>query len=622
MGVQGSATPSIAGQRLGRYQIVSALATGGMAELWLALESNLGKRARRKVVLKTMLPERADSPEFVRMFQTEAAIGARLKHPNLVGILEYGRLSDRLFIAMEHVDGLNLRQLGRRLQKQERAFPLPLLLSVITDVCRGLHSAHHVRDRRGPLQFIHRDVSPENIMVTRTGAAKLIDFGAARTARLSYSSNRFVGKLAYVAPERLDGRGEDLRGDVYSVGVILYEYITGARPFEGAEESMIARILAGQPLPPSQVVAGLPSELVQITLKAMSAKPKDRHQSAAALADDLEALRVTMLRGTGTAAVVGMPAGLFEERESSAPDAKTVSMGVDLLRGMLKETREEATVVRELPIDRHGLVVAQAPVASPAVALAAAAAAPVRRKSAESSRSPVRKSVISGQPLFPPGAAMPLSPLTPPPTAPVAMTAIGPAPCAQATPASSWVFERRKRPGAVSGQAITQWLRAEGLGAPRATTTVQMKLDLASALKMARPTLGQGAGVALYRVLRQVALEDNIGRGSGEIAGLAGKKLGRSLGLTTVEDFLSLCASLKIGIIRMPVMTDNLVHVDIYECVTCTGLDHLGCPQCHFEGGLIAGVIEGLVRRPTQVREVSCIGGLGDESCGFDLEFG
>src|SRR3954471_6296703 len=145
-------------------------------------------------------------------------------------------------------------------------------------------------------------------------------------------------------------------------------------------------------------------------------------------------------------------------------------------------------------------------------------------------------------------------------------------------------------------------------------------VDIGNALKIARPTLGDQAGVALYRLLRLVALEDIIGRGAGGTAYVAGKKLGHSLGLTKLEAFLELCATLKIGIIKVPVATATKIHVDVFECVTCSGMDPVGRTLCHFEGGLIAGVVESISKKRVRAREITCIGGLGDEACGFDLE--
>jgi len=146
-------------------------------------------------------------------------------------------------------------------------------------------------------------------------------------------------------------------------------------------------------------------------------------------------------------------------------------------------------------------------------------------------------------------------------------------------------------------------------------------INVENALNVVRPTLGNNAGVALYRLLRLVALEDIVGRGASGVAYLAGKKLGISLGLTKLEDFLQLCKDLNIGIIEVPVATETKIHIDVYECVTCSGLETIGRPICHFEGGLIAGAVQTITGRSARAREITCIGGLGDETCGFDIEF-
>jgi predicted hydrocarbon binding protein len=146
-------------------------------------------------------------------------------------------------------------------------------------------------------------------------------------------------------------------------------------------------------------------------------------------------------------------------------------------------------------------------------------------------------------------------------------------------------------------------------------------VDIGNALNIVRPTLGNESGVALFRLLRLVAMEDSFGRGASAMSYYAGKKLGVSLGIGSLDDFLDLCTSLKIGVVDVPVMTEDKIQVDVYECVTCSGLNPVGRTLCHFEGGLIAGVVEHLLRKRTQAREVACIGGLGDKTCSFDLEF-
>ncbi len=148
------------------------------------------------------------------------------------------------------------------------------------------------------------------------------------------------------------------------------------------------------------------------------------------------------------------------------------------------------------------------------------------------------------------------------------------------------------------------------------------EVELNNALQLSRPTLGDDTGVGLYRMLRLVAFEDILGTSAGGITYYAGKKLGASLGITQLDDFLTLCHEQKIGRIEIPVFEEERIYVDVFECVTCSGMTPVGRPLCHFEGGLIAGVVEGLLGRPVRAKEKTCIGGLGHESCGFELTIG
>lgn len=144
-------------------------------------------------------------------------------------------------------------------------------------------------------------------------------------------------------------------------------------------------------------------------------------------------------------------------------------------------------------------------------------------------------------------------------------------------------------------------------------------VDIANALQTHRPNLGDFTGVSLYRLFRLVAMEDIMGTGASAISYYAGKKLGLALQFTKVEDFLALCEQLKVGRIEIPLLTNERIHVDVYECVTCSGLSPVGRCLCHFEGGFIAGAVEGILGKKVQAREITCIGGLGDETCGFEL---
>ena len=145
------------------------------------------------------------------------------------------------------------------------------------------------------------------------------------------------------------------------------------------------------------------------------------------------------------------------------------------------------------------------------------------------------------------------------------------------------------------------------------------RIDVNNALSIIRPKLGDRAGVALYRLLRLVALEDIIGRGAGATAYVAGKKLGTSLGLTNLEDFLGLCNAISLGIIKVPVMTASRIYVDVYECVTCSGMRPVGRTLCQFEAGIVAGVVQTVTGKQTKAKELTCIGGLGHDSCGVEV---
>ena len=145
------------------------------------------------------------------------------------------------------------------------------------------------------------------------------------------------------------------------------------------------------------------------------------------------------------------------------------------------------------------------------------------------------------------------------------------------------------------------------------------RIDITNALSIIRPKLGDRAGVALYRLLRLVALEDIIGRGAGATAYVAGKKLGQNLGLTKLEDFLALCSAISLGIVKVPVMTASRIYVDVFECVTCSGMAPVGRTLCQFEAGIVAGVVQSITGKQTKAKEMTCIGGLGHDSCGVEV---
>lgn len=309
----------------GRYELLSRLASGGMGEVWLAhLRGASG--FEKRVVVKIMLPHVAEDPKLVEMFVAEASVAAQLSHPNIIQIYELGVVEGRYFIAMEYVAGRSLRQIGAARRKQRRPMPVWFLLAVIGKICQGLHYAHELCDASGrPLGLAHRDVSPENIMVSFTGDVKLIDFGALRlsTGNTHPTSRKedLVGKFSYMAPEQVRGVPASRRTDMYSVGEVLYEYLTGVRPYEAPDEaSLLHKVARGKIIDPGTLAPHLPAELLEILRKVLAYDPKTRWSDAADLADALLGLLKAAALPFDQTSIGLFLATLF----SSAPDVPKV----------------------------------------------------------------------------------------------------------------------------------------------------------------------------------------------------------------------------------------------------------------------------------------------------------
>src|SRR6478752_2028350 len=229
-------SPLVPGYRLDNYELLCPVAEGGMAQVWLARKT--GKHGFEKLVaIKTILPKYASDDRFQRMFLDEARIASRIAHPNVAHIFDLGEEHDVLYLAMEWVDGESISKLLRAVQRSKTSFPLGVALRILSDVCGGLSAAHELKDAEGaPLGVVHRDVSPQNILVTSRGVAKLIDFGVAKARdRVSgdTSTGLFKGKVQYMAPEQALGRPVDARADLWAVGAILYTFASGDPPFQG-----------------------------------------------------------------------------------------------------------------------------------------------------------------------------------------------------------------------------------------------------------------------------------------------------------------------------------------------------------------------------------------------------
>ncbi len=290
-------TLSQLGNHLGRYQLERRLGGGGMADVFLARRGGHERLAHvvQHVALKRLRPEMAEDPHFVRMFLDEARLVARLRHPHIVTLIEAGESAGELYLAMELVDGAPLSRMLRVARSQQRPIDAAAAVEVGLQVADALAHAHQLAgDDERPLDIVHRDVSPQNILVDRHGHVKLTDFGIARcTDRKSETATGMMkGKLSYMAPEQLrDGHGYDQRVDLWALGVVLYELASGRPPWEGESEvSIMRQLLAGTPLPRQRAVA-LGGPLGDVIGGALAADPNARVASAAALREQLRRLR-------------------------------------------------------------------------------------------------------------------------------------------------------------------------------------------------------------------------------------------------------------------------------------------------------------------------------------------
>jgi eukaryotic-like serine/threonine-protein kinase len=226
------------GSTLGRYEILMPVAKGGMAAVWAARLQ--GTRGFKKIVaVKTMLPDVSDDPDFQSMFLDEARVAARIRHPNVVEILDLGEESDVLYLVMEWVDGETVSTL-QKAAKPLGGIPQRIALRIASQICAGLHNAHELRDDNGALvDLVHRDISPANVLISTAGYVKIVDFGVAKSKgrlHITRAGGVIKGKTPYLSPEQLGGLPIDRRSDIFSLGALLYVLTTGLHPFRAETE--------------------------------------------------------------------------------------------------------------------------------------------------------------------------------------------------------------------------------------------------------------------------------------------------------------------------------------------------------------------------------------------------
>ena len=287
---------------LGRYELLVPLARGGMAMVWAARLK--GDRGFEKLfAVKTMLPGMSDNAEFEKMFLDEATLASRIRHPHVVEILDLGEQDKILYLVMEWVEGEPLNAIMNAASTRG-GIPVPIGIRIAMQACAGLHAAHELADEHGrPLGLVHRDVSPQNVLVTYGGVTKVADFGIAKAMARGGGSTQVgevKGKVAYMAPEQALGNPVDRRADVFGLGILLFQLATGTHPFRGdTDAETFARIALGEPvLFPRNLAPDYPPSLEAVLLRALAQDPIERYESANALLRALDKALPPSMRGS------------------------------------------------------------------------------------------------------------------------------------------------------------------------------------------------------------------------------------------------------------------------------------------------------------------------------------
>ncbi len=352
---------------LDRYELLCAIARGGMADVWLGRLK--GRHGFEKLVaIKTILPEHALENRFQRMFLDEARIASEIDHPNVAKILDLGEWRDCLYLVMEYVDGDSLSRLRRGVAKRGVKMTTAIALRILSDACAGLHAAHELRGTDGQLLgVVHRDVSPQNILVPNNGSVKLIDFGVAKARdRLGdeTGAGHTKGKSRYMAPEQAMGKSIDRRSDIFAVGVMAYELFVGSTPYDGdTDMARLHALLTGEAI---KSVPNAPHPKVEaLIIKALAREPKDRFSTAAELRTAIEDAMVQMrIRATPE----DIAAFLSKHTKERMDERKRlVKLAIDLAgkRDSIKDVLERDAQVRAVQDSQQSISDVSLPIVSP-----------------------------------------------------------------------------------------------------------------------------------------------------------------------------------------------------------------------------------------------------------------
>ncbi|MGC8928172.1 MAG: serine/threonine protein kinase, partial [Myxococcota bacterium] len=279
------------GERFGKFEIITRIATGGMAEIFLAKQVGI-EGFQKLIVIKRILPHLSSDKEFVNMFLDEARMAAQLNHPNIVQIYDLGVIEGSYFIAMEYIDGVDISSILKKGREKKNFLRLGWILKIISQVCEGLYYAHTLKDSNGiPLGLIHRDITPENLLVSFTGSVKITDFGIARARGRSTSttSGTLKGKFPYMFYEMVKGMEIDARSDIFSLGIVMWEMLTYRRLFKRDTEVASINAILNEEIPsPKKYFKNLPDGVEKIVMKALERDRDKRFQTAREMGNAIE----------------------------------------------------------------------------------------------------------------------------------------------------------------------------------------------------------------------------------------------------------------------------------------------------------------------------------------------
>jgi serine/threonine protein kinase len=341
------------GRQVGRYVIVRHLASGGMAELYIARQEAMGG-FEKEIVVKILQPKFAENPRVVQMFLDEARLAAKLNHQSIVHVYDVAEDGGLKYIAMEYIRGETLTDIVRQGLAAGKYLPLEHAVHIVRQAAAGLAYAHAWREPNGQLlRIVHRDVSPTNILVTMEGQTKIVDFGIARAQAELRDESGVVGKAGYMSPEQVRGEAVDTRSDIFSLGIILYELTLGQRLYRGTADAVMKRIVEEKVPPPTAVRRDFPPALELIVMRALEKRPESRYPSAEEMRVDLEEFLADEGLRTGSRRMALYMKEIFPEGAGAgapAPAPTGPAPGVVPLDVRVKDDSEELNFDRRAPL--------------------------------------------------------------------------------------------------------------------------------------------------------------------------------------------------------------------------------------------------------------------------------